>query len=32
MFVKGEQNHRKTDGQYKNNDFINAIILNLIIP
>ena len=32
MFIKGEQNHRWPDGKYKNNDTMNANILNLVIP
>ena len=32
MFKKGEQNQSWSDAQSKNNDSINAIILNLIIP
>lgn len=31
LFIKGEQNHRSTDCQFKSNDSVNAIILNLII-
>lgn len=32
MFIKETQSRRWTDGQYKNNGSINAIVLSLINP
>ena len=32
VFIKWEQNHRSPDETYINNNSINAVVLNLIIP